>query len=275
MKRIIDCQPACHENFHGLPLRFKAPSQSMGLHEEIRALFVRAAKDRFANTNRMALETGVEQGSLSRFLNGKGSMRLDMAAKVLDVLGARLVFPARKEEAKPQTRDIEFVKPRIVGVENGAPPPASEDYLAVPLAEEAIAAGPGLMPQDALRGWVIVWRHHDSVRFRTNLVAVEIGKGQTSMVPHLHPGDIVLVDKADRSPDVDGKIMLVCDPDGGCAVKRVSSRNIDGDIELVFYSDNAAGNPPRVFRLDRDYGGDLHAAIGGRVVWAWSDMTRK
>ena len=31
----------------------------------------------------------------------------------------------------------------------------------------------------------------------------------------------------------------------------------------------------RVFRLTRAYGGELSAAIGGRVVWAWSDMTRK
>ncbi|OIO03138.1 MAG: hypothetical protein AUJ49_04885 [Desulfovibrionaceae bacterium CG1_02_65_16] len=189
----------------------------------------------------------------------------------LEAMGAEIRFP----ELSPQTRDIEFIKPKIVGVENGAPPPESEDYLAVPLAAEAIAAGPGLIPQDEIRGWVVVWRHHGSIRYLTDLVAVEIGKGQTSMEPNLYPGDIVLVNRADRIPDVDGKIMLVCDPDGGCAIKRVSSSRIDGDTELVFYSDNTQGNPPRVFQLKRDYGGDLHAAIGGRVVWAWSDMTRK
>ncbi len=37
------------------------------------------------------------------------------------------------------------------------------------------------------------------------------------MVPTLHPGDIVLVDRAEKAPDPPGKIMLVCEPDGGCA----------------------------------------------------------
>lgn len=246
----------------------------MALEEQIRKIMLEASKTKFSSVNKMANEAEVDQGSLSKFLRGKSSLRLDMAAKVLELIGVKLSVPDELS-VPPQTRDIEFINPRVVGVENGAPPPVSEDYLAVPLAEEAIAAGPGLMPQDALRGWVIVWRHHDSVRFRSDLVAVEVGKGQTSMEPHLHPGDIVLVDKADRRPDVDGKIMLVCDPDGGCAIKRVSSRRVDGDIELVFYSDNTQGNPPRVFRLNRDYDGELARAIGGRVVWAWSDMTRK
>lgn len=222
--------------------------------------------------NRLATMAGVTVQQLGRWLRGETSPQLDKIGPVLDKLGIKLSCPS-EDFAKP--RDLEFINPKIIGAENGAQPPVSQDYFAVPLAADPVAAGPGRIPQDEIRGWVIVWRHHDSVRFRTDLVAVEIGKGQTSMVPHLHPGDIVLVDKADRRPDVDGKIMLVCDPDGGCAVKRVSSRNVDGDIELVFYSDNAVGNPPRVFRLNRDYGGQLEAAIGGRVVWGWSDMTRK
>lgn len=250
----------------------------MGLYEESMA-WLKGMAEKRGNLSRLSDELGEAPNLLSRWFADPGSKNhrepsWRKMSEVLEKLGARIVFEDNAP-AKAQTRDIEFVKPRIVGIENGAPPPVSEDYLAVPLAEEAIAAGSGLMPQDALRGWVIVWRHHDSIRFRSDLVAVEIGKGQTSMVPYLHPGDIVLVDKADRRPDVDGKIMLVCDPDGGCAVKRVSSARVEGDTELVFYSDNAVGNPPRVFRLNRDYNGDLNAAIGGRVVWAWSDMTRK
>lgn len=245
----------------------------MGFSEDIIKLIQEVVDTQFGGVpNRFAIQAGVTVQQLGRWLRGETSPQLDKIGPVLDRMGIKVSSPS-DGSAKP--RDVEFINPKIVGIENGAPPPVGEDYLAVPLAEEAIAAGAGLMPQDALRGWVIVWRHHDSVRFRSDLVAVEIGKGQTSMQPHLHPGDIVLVDKADRRPDVDGKIMLVCDPDGGCAVKRVSSRRVDGDIELVFYSDNTQGNPPRVFRLNRDYGGELSAAIGGRVVWAWSDMTRK
>lgn len=250
----------------------------MGLYEDSMT-WLRETADRRGNPTRLAGDLGEAPNLLSRWFAEEGSKNhrepsWRKMSEVLEKLGARLVLPG-EGVVKPQTRDIEFIKPKIIGIENGCPPPASEDYLAVPLALEAIAAGPGLIPQDELRGWVLVWRHHDSVRFRSNLVAVEIGKGQTSMEPHLHPGDIVLIDKEDRKPDVDGKIMLVCHPDGGCAVKRVSSRRVDGDVELVFYSDNTQGNPPSVYRLKRDYGDDLRAAIGGRVVWAWSDMTRK
>lgn len=253
---------------------------SMGLYDDSMAWLKMAAQKK-GNATQLAEELGEAPNLFSRWFADESSKNYRepswrKLSEVLERLGARLVFPDEVPgPSVAQTRDIEFIKPKIVGAENGTQPPASEDYLAVPLALEAIAAGPGLIPQDELRGWVLVWKHHDSVRFRTNLVAVEVGKGQTSMVPHLHPGDIVLVDKDDRKPDQDGKIMLVCHPDGGCAVKRVSSRRVDGDVELVFYSDNAQGNPPSVYRLDKDYGGELGAAIGGRVVWAWSDMTRK
>lgn len=199
--------------------------------------------------------------------------KTEMLFSWLEAMGATISWPG--ENTLQTSREVCFVQPNQVAAVSSVRPPDSEEYMAVPLADAPVAAGPGLLSDDAVRGWVIVWRHHDSIRFRSDLVAVEIGKGQTSMVPLLHPGDIVLVDRAERNPDPDGKIMLVCDPDGGCAIKRVSSRRIDGDIELVFYSDNAPGNPPQVNRLKRDYGGNLHAAIGGRVVWAWSDMTRK
>lgn len=243
-----------------------------GLYEKALAWLLAEIK-RLGGIDGVTDTLGVSRSSLYRISKGQQRPAADKLLAWVEKLGADLVFPGGG--GLPQTRDIEFVTPKIIGIEHGTPPPASDDYFAVPLAEEAIAAGPGLIPQDALRGWIIVWRHHDSIRFRHDLVAVEIGKGQTSMEPHLHPGDIVLVDRQDRFPDKDGKIMLVCHPDGGCAVKRVSSRNIDGDIELVFYSDNTVGNPPSVYRLKRDYDDNLHAAIGGRVVWAWSDMTRK
>lgn len=245
----------------------------MGISEEIIAGLKDAIEKEFDGIpNRLASHVGVTVQQLGRWLRGETSPQIDKVGPVLDALGFQLT---RNGVGRSQTRDIEFVNPKLVSIHVGTPPPASEDYFAVPLAEEAVAAGPGLIGSDTIRGWVIVWRHHDSIRFRSNLVAVEIGKGQTSMVPLLHSGDIVLVDRSERTPDVDGKIMLVCDPDGGCAIKRVSSRRIDGDTELVFYSDNAAANPPRVHRLKRDFGGNLDAAIGGRVVWAWSDMSRK
>jgi len=227
----------------------------------------------YANRKRMADALGIDPSQLNRFMDGERGLSVESLGRILDGLGARVVLPGG---AEPETaREVCFVAPRATGAAHDATAPAAEDYFAVPLATEPVAAGPGRIPQDDIRGWVLVWRHHESVRFRTDLVAVTIGKGELSMEPTLHPGDIVLVDRAEKSPDPEGKIMLVCEPDGGCAIKRVSTRAVDGDLELVFYSDNSRAFPPRVYRLNRDYGGELSRAIGGRVVWAWSDMTRK
>lgn len=232
-------------------------------------------KGAYANRKRMADALSIDPSQLNRFMDGERGLSVESLGRILDGLSARIVLPGSREAEG--AREVCFVSPRPSGAAHGATPPASEDYFAVPLASEPVAAGPGRIPQDEIRGWVLVWRHHESVRFRTDLVAVEIGKNQLSMTPTLHPGDIVLVDRAERSPDPAGKIMLVCEPgpDGGCAVKRVSTRHVDGDMELVFYSDNSRDFPPSVYRLNRDYGGELSHAIAGRVVWAWSDMTRK
>ena len=227
----------------------------------------------FANRKRMADALGIDPSQLNRFMDGERGLSVESLGRIMDGLGARLVLPGEAEAEA--AREVCFVSPRTTGAMNDAMPPAAEDYFAVPLAAEPVAAGPGRIPQDDIRGWVLVWRHHESVRFRSDLVAVTIGKNEMSMVPTLHPGDIVLVDRAEKSPDPDGKIMLVTEPDGGCAVKRVATRPVDGDVEFVFYSDNSKVYPPRVCRLNRDYGGELGNAIGGRVVWAWSDMTMK
>lgn len=223
----------------------------------------------------LAAKAGVSQSAISRLLNNQGSMRADSLAKLLDYAGARLVFP---DQAKDTTREICFINAKKVGVENGAPPPPAENYFAVPLAKGAVAAGPGLVPEDEVRGWLLVYRYQKAVQYRTNLVAVEIGQGQESMAPTLHPEDIVLVDKDVRSPDPEGAIFLVRDPDGDVSIKRVTvERRRQGETWLAFSSDNPDKRAyvPRFFSLEEDYGGDITRVIVGRVVWAWKDMTRK
>ncbi len=96
------------------------------------------------------------------------------------------------------------------------------------------------------------------------------------MMPPINPGDILLIDKADYKPEPEGKIMLVIDPDGGEAIKRVSWRRRKGDDQITFYSDNAQEYPPVTYHLKEDYdANEWPRALAGRVVWAWSDMTKR
>jgi len=227
----------------------------------------------FPNRKRMADTLGIDPSQLNRFMDAERGLSVESLGRILDGLGARVVLPGGAEEEP--AREVCFVAPRPTGVELGVRPPAAEDYFAVPLATLSAAAAPGRIPQEDIQGWVLVWRHHESVRFRSDLVAVSIAPGDDALAPALHVGDIVLVDRAEKSPDPAGKIMLVREPDGACTVMRVATQTTGGDLELVFYSDVPRSIPPRVHRLNRDYGGELARAIGGRVVWAWSDMTCK
>lgn len=226
----------------------------------------------YPNRKRMADALGIDPSQLNRFLDGERGLSVESLGRILDGLGARVVLPG--DAAEPGL-SVRFVAPRAVGAAPDAVPPDAGDYFAVPLATMAVAAAPGRIGQEDIHGWMLVWRHHESVRFRADLVAVSIAPGDDDMAPALHAGDIVLVDRGEKSPDPAGKIMLVREPDGACLVRRVATQSAGDDLELVFYADAPRLVPPRMRRLRRDYAGDLSRAIVGRVVWAWSDMTRK
>lgn len=220
----------------------------------------------------MADELDIDPSQLNRFLRRERGLNADSLGHILDKIGAAVTFADEPEDAG---RDICFHMPGKSKAGRDMPDPQSDDYLAVPLTASSVAAEAGIVPENAIEGWVLVWRHQESIRFRSNLVAVEIGKNELSMEPTLHPGDIVLVDRDDRDPSPAGRIMLVGEPDGNTMIRRVSTKRLEDDLELVFYSDHSREHPPATYRLERDYDGDIGRAIGGNVVWAWSDMSRK
>jgi len=226
----------------------------------------------FANRKRMADQLEVDPSQLNRFLKGERGLTVDSLGHILD----RLQVGLRVPEARETMRDVCFVDARPVATDASPPPALAEDYSAVPLIAGPVAAGPGIIPEEDMEGWVLVWRAHEAIRHRgENMVAVRVGPRERSMIPALHPGDLVLVDRNDTGPDPPGRIMLVTDPDGGAMIKRVAAKRVDSDTEFVFYSDNSKEFPPQTHRLHRDFGGDPTRAIIGLVVWAWSDMTKK
>lgn len=245
----------------------------MAFTDDIRqALLNRVGKGRpFANRKKMADELEVDPSQLNRFLSGERGLNATSLGKILDRLGATVRFPDDREDA---SREVSFVP--VGTASSGQPSPGPEDYLAVPLCPGPEAASPGYIPEAAVDGWLLVWRHHSPLAGRSNLVAVPVPEGDYSMSPSLHPGDIVLVDRDDRRPDT-GRLMLVRSPaeDAPLAIRRVSALRTDSDTELVLYSDNSREYPPTTHLLERDYQGDLDRAIGGSVVWAWNDMSRK
>lgn len=234
-----------------------------------------AGGGQYKDPTQLARDCGFEPNLISRWLSGERSPKLNKIGPVLDKIGFRLVAP---DERPDTTRDVALVVDvKMMQVEPGVRPPASAHYFAVPLADGAVAAGRGLLADEGVKGWILVYRNQESIRFRSNLVAFTIGKNQESMIPTLHPGDIVLVDRGDfdKGFKPPGNIFLVREPDDSIMVKRVVVKPKDGDMTITFYSDNAAEHPPLNYSLNQDYGKEIGRAIVGRVVWAWSDMARK
>ena len=248
----------------------------MGFTDNVRqALIDRIGPGRrYPNNKRMADDLGVDPSQLNRFLKKERGLNTESLGHILDRLGVAVVFGDEPEDA---AREVCFRLPGKAQSASRTPDPQPDDYMAVPLTTASVAADPGPVSEDMVEGWVLVWRHQESLRFRSNLVAVTVGSGDFSMAPAMHPGDIVIVDRNDREPNPAGKIMLVREPGkpGQALIRRVGTKRLDNDLELIFYSDNSREYPPATNLLRRDFGNDVTSAIGGAVVWAWSDMSQK
>lgn len=195
----------------------------------------------------------------------------------LDTLGAKIVFP---DERQDLTREVIFANPKLVNVPEGSPLPVPHNYLAVPMVGWS-GAGTGVDDPILPDGnYLMVIRNHSSIRTRTNLIGVKIARGETSMKGLMNPGDIIVVDRDDipKNPKPPGNIYLVHDPDspGGVMIKRVIfQESKKGNLDIVFYSDNAPSNPPKVFDFHEIFDDDIMKAIVGRVVVCFADMTDK
>ena len=226
---------------------------------------------RFRTKAELAEFAGIAPSQVKKYQTASDMKNIEKFFAFLDKLGVNLDFEPNPEP----DRDVCFVNARIAPIGADIEPPQSEDYIAAPMVGE-VGAGLGYIPQDEVKSWFLAYRHHPAVRFRRNLIAVEIGAHSTSMQPTLNPGDIVLVDRDDRDVLRPGHMMLVTDPDGAGMVKRVSIEDKqDGDYRITFYSDNGLKHPPMVYSLLKDYAGDWDKVIAGRVIWAWTDVREK
>ena len=219
--------------------------------------------------SRAARALNLSHMTLKQWLDGTRTPNLEALSPVFAQLGVSFSRPSGEAG-----REVCFVNAKIVPAGEGLARPEAEDYIAAPLVGE-VGAGPGYVPQEEIRSWFLAYKHLPAIRYRRNLIAVEIGKHSCSMQPTLNPGDIVLVDRDDRNVEKPGFMMLVMDPDGAGMIKRVSVESVERDFRLTLYSDNAINYPPVMYSLKKDYLDDWDRASVGRVIWAWSDVREK
>jgi len=199
---------------------------------------------------------GLSQKNLSDFSNKYGpgsSPQFRTTYKILrGILGRR---PVDLEGTVP----IITVVGEVQAVPKGLRP---EDYYAVPMVEDRIAAGQGRIMEDNVTG--LVWVYKPEIGNRRNLVAVKLATEAESMQPTLHPGDIVIIDRDDKVITPKG-IYAVRTSQETLAIKRLSVSK--GRFWLV--SDNHRW-PPQISEFDSS-----QKLIVGKVVWSWTSWVER
>ena len=224
--------------------------------------------------NRLAKAANAHLTTVKRVLSGERSKWLSLICRLADATGLEIRLPEAPETGK----DVHFVKPEVLSAQE-IKGPIDDQYMAVPMAKRPVAAGGGIIPEDKVESWILVWKGQEAVRHKSNLavVRVDVREG-ASMEPTLHPGDLALIDRNDWTPkSPPGNIYLVQRPDGdemSLAIKRAKIQTKNGQELIVFYSDNPE-HGPEIYDMNTDFEGDLTRAVKGRVIWSWSDMTKK
>lgn len=213
----------------------------------------RGAQKRFSEA------TSIRPGTLHKYLTGQipDPENLIKLARALSVSTDYLLTghdpPARLSPDELPQPVVRFVS--SLDQAAAAAGERTEDFRAVPLVADAVAAGAARVMSDQVEGWA--WIYGPLVGRRTNLVAVRIAGD--SMTPVFPPGSLVVVDRGDRRISPRG-VYLVKD-DGGCTVKYLE---LDGQ-ELVLIPENRAHREQRV-RLEEGQ----ESPVVGRVVMSWA-----
>ncbi len=161
-----------------------------------------------------------------------------------------LNYLATGEESVPPCPELKLAGPVK------APDIRVQEFLAVPLVEDKVAAGIPAVMSDQIEGWAVIYA--PKLAKKKNLVAVRV-KGD-SMTPVIPDGSIVILDRDDRR--IRPRSAYAIREEEGVTVKYLER---EGE-ELVLIPENRAHRERRITIRN----GDPDPIIG-RVVWLWRE----
>lgn len=245
----------------------------MSLAQDVREKVRRIVDEQFrGNESAAAREWGVSQNCLNRLGRGINTGYKDVC-EIIDKIGVKLIWP---DEISVTDKTLTFASPELLNVGGNVSPPVGDEYRAIPLTTAEVAAGPGLIPDDGIQGWCILWKNIPALLRRRNLLCSRLGDKQNSMEPTLHPGDFIVIDRDDITiPSSNtGNIFLIRDQYHGIAVKRLSLQQQGMESLLIVHSDNR-GYPPYSINITQEFEDQLSSVVIGKVVYSWADMSKQ
>ncbi|WP_176079347.1 S24 family peptidase [Paraburkholderia tropica] len=150
-------------------------------------------------------------------------------------------------------------------VEESLPQPTEEEFAFVPQLDIAAACGEGRFQDHVVVKGGLAFKRSSLRDFGVPEEAARIiYAAGGSMLPTIQDGCVVLVNTADRSP-LDGKVYLICKPDGGLVLKRLirDYHPSVGGQAWIMRSDN----PDKIAHPDKVLPPDDRTMIAGRAVW--------
>lgn len=150
-------------------------------------------------------------------------------------------------------------------VEQSLPQPTEEEFALVPQLDIAAACGEGRFQDHIVVKGGLAFKRSSLRDFGVPEDAARIiYAAGGSMQPTIQDGCVVLINTADRSP-VDGKVYLICKPDGGLVLKRLvrDYHPALGAQAWIMRSDN----PDKIAHPDKVLPPDDRTMVAGRAVW--------
>ncbi len=180
-----------HTDFDWLLTGKKSASQ---WNRKIGKKIHKAREQRGFSLQKLAQGIGIPELSLEFYEKGIWSFSMELLNKISDVLEIPIQRLLTDEKAGLGHAPPQLKIYNSSSDKNG-PSINEEDYVSIPLTDSAIAAGQPIIQHENIEDYVLL--HIRATRRRNNLVASRV-EGD-SMEPTLHSGDIVIIDRNDKT----------------------------------------------------------------------------
>lgn len=211
----------------------------------------------------LARMAGLSQAIVSQYENGLTEVSLSVIAFLSDKFQISTEWLiSGKPAASPHGDTGEASLTRKEGPAGGANRKGKTRYIQVPIVAPHVAAQPGAVRDDTIRGWYPV--PSAQIHGRKNLVAVDIMAAWVkNMSPIFRPAPLAVIDRDDKTIHSNGYYAVNTKEGGNPSITAIRRLNRSGQ-RLWFLEDNPSASFEYVdlgsrFRLER--------VVVGRLVW--------